>query len=136
MNCVLDCSFCAALFLPHEKSGAVKDLFKKIGENEVYVPVQFWEEMAELLLTALKRSRFKHADVLEINRLLTMYHFSTVTSFGDDYLEHLLDLAGLYGLGAVEASYLELAVRKNASLGTLNNKLKMACLKAGIDTLL
>ena len=136
MNYVLDCSFCAALFLPHDKSGAVKDLFHKIADSDVFVPVQFWEEMTELFLAALKRGRLKHADALEINRLLTMYRFSTVTSFGDDYTGRILDLAGLYGLGAVEAAYLELAVCKNASLGTLNGKLKAACHKAGIETLL
>jgi len=136
MNCVVDCSFCAALFLPHEKSAAVKDLFRKIGDGEVYVPVQFWEEMAELVLAALKRGRLKHADVMEINRLLTMYHFSTVSSFADEYTVRLLDLAGLYGLSAVEAAYLELAVSRNVKLGTLNNKLNTACHKAGIETLL
>ena len=136
MSYVLDCSFCAALFLPHEKSTAVKDLFAKIADNEVYVPVQFWEEMTELLLTTLRRGRFKHADTLEINRLLTMYHFSTETSFGDEYTVQILDLAGLYGLGAVEAAYLELAIRNKAKLGTLNGKLKTACQKAGIETLL
>ena len=136
MNCVLDCSFCAALFLPHEKSNTVKDLFRKIDNDDVFVPVQFWEEMAELLLAALKRGRLKHADALEINRLLTMYHFNTEVSFEGDYTGQLLDLAGLYGLSAMEAAYLELAVRKNAGLGTLNGKLKAACLKAGIETLL
>jgi predicted nucleic acid-binding protein len=136
MICVLDCSFCAALFLPHEKSGAVKDLFIKIADDEVFVPIQFWEEMTELLLTALKRGRLKYADAIEINRLLTMYHFSTVTSFGDEYTGQILDMAVLYGLSSVEAAYLELAVRNKANLGTLNQKLKAACLKAGIETLL
>ena len=136
MICVVDCSFCAALFLPHERSGAVKDLFRKIADDEVIVPVQFWDEMTGLLLTALKRGRLKHADALEINRLLTMYHFSTDVSFGGDYTGRLLDLAGLYGLGAAETAYLELAIRKKASLGTLNSKLKTACVSAGIANLL
>ncbi|GHV85030.1 twitching motility protein PilT [Spirochaetia bacterium] len=136
MSSILDCSFCAALFLPHEKSGAVKDMFRKLADTEVMVPVQFWDEMTELLLAALKRDRFKHADTMEINRLLTMYHFSTEVSFGGDYMSRLFDLAGLYDLGAREAAYLELAVRKRASLGTLNGKLRAACLKAGIETLL
>jgi predicted nucleic acid-binding protein len=136
MTCVLDGSFCAALFLPHEKSGAVKDLFRKIGDDEVFVPVQFWDEMTGLILTALNRGRLKLADALEINRLLTMYRFNTEVSFGGDYTGRIFDLAGLYGLGAVEAAYLELAVRKKADMGTLNSKLKTACLSAGIAALL
>ncbi|MDR2470600.1 MAG: type II toxin-antitoxin system VapC family toxin [Treponema sp.] len=136
MSYILDCSFCAALFLPHEKSGAVKDLFRKIGDDDTAVPVQFWDEMTELLYTALKRDRLKHADALEINRLFTMYRFTTDTAFGGDYTARLLELAGLYDLSVREAPYLELAVRKGARLGTLNGKLKAACLKAGITVLL
>jgi predicted nucleic acid-binding protein len=136
MSCVVDCSFCAALFLPHEKSGTVKDLFVKIGDDDVYVPVQFWEEMTELLLAAMRRGRLKHADAMEINRLFSMFHFSTVSSYGDEYTNQILELAGLYNLSAVEAAYLELAIRNKASLGTLNGKLKAACQKAGIKTLL
>ena len=135
MSCVLDCSFCAALFLPHERSSVVKDRFRTIADDEALVPVQFWDEMADLLLTTLKRGRFKHADVMEINRLLTMYHFAVDTSFAGDYTGRLLDLAGLYGLSTREAAYLELAIRKKAVMGTLNGKLKAACLKAGIETL-
>ena len=136
MSCVLDCSFCAALFLPHEKSGAVKDLFRKIADDDVLVPVQFWDEMTELLYTALKRERLKHADALEINRLFTMYRFTTDAAFAGDYTGRLLELAGLYDLSVREAAYLELAVRKGARLGTLNGTLKAACLKAGINVLL
>jgi len=133
---VLDCSFCAALFLPHEKSTAVKDLFNKIADSEVFVPAQFWDEMTELLITALKRKRLKHADALEINRLLGMYDFNTDASFERDHIERIVDLAGLYELSAAEASYLELAARKRALLGSLNGSLKAACQKAGITVLL
>jgi predicted nucleic acid-binding protein len=137
MICVLDCSFCAALFLPHERSAQVKDLFRTFADDdELAVPVQFWNEMTELLLTALTRSRLKHADAVEINQLLTMYHFHTEVSFAGDYTERILELAGLYSLNAVETAYLELAVRKKAKLGTLSGKLKAACAKAGIETLL
>jgi predicted nucleic acid-binding protein len=137
MISILDCSFCAALFLPHEKSVQVKDLFMKFAnDDELAVPVQFWDEMTGLLLTAMARNRLKHADALEINRLLSMYHFTTEVSFAGDYTGHLLDLAGLYGLNTMEAAYLELAIRKQGKLGTLSGKLKAACVKAGIETLL
>jgi predicted nucleic acid-binding protein len=102
----------------------------------VFVPGQFWDEMTELLITALKRKRLKHADALEINRLLAMYDITTEAFFERDHIERILDLAGLYDLSAAEASYLELAVRKNALLGTLNGNLIAACQKAGVAVLL
>jgi predicted nucleic acid-binding protein len=132
---VLDCTFCAALFLPHEKSAAVKDIFRSFDDDdEVTVPVQWWNEMAELLATAHSRGRFKHADVLDIVRLFSMFRFNTETSYGGDYIERILDLAGLYRISATDAAYLELAERKKAVLGTLNSRLKAACSKAGIET--
>jgi predicted nucleic acid-binding protein len=137
MICVLDCTFCAALFLPHEKSGAVKDIFKTLDDDdEVLVPVQWWNEMAELLVTALSRGRLKHADALDIARLFSMFHFGTELGYGREYTERILDMAGLYHISAADAAYLELAVRKKARLGTLNSQLKACCSKAGIGSLL
>jgi predicted nucleic acid-binding protein len=138
MTCVLDCTFCAALFLPHEKSGAVKDIFKTLDDdnNDVLVPAQWWNEMAELLVTALSRGRLKHADALDIIRLFSLFHFSTEAGFGGEYTGRILDLAGMYHISAADAAYLELAVRKKARLGTLNGQLKAACAKAGISSLL
>jgi predicted nucleic acid-binding protein len=92
--------------------------------------------MAELLVTALSRGRFKHADILDITRLFSMFHFSTELNYGGEYTGRILDLAGLYRISAADAAYLELAVRKKAVLGTLNSGLKAACSKAGIKLLL
>jgi predicted nucleic acid-binding protein len=137
MICVLDCSFCAALFLSHEKSGMVKDIFRTLDDDdEVLVPVQWWNEMAELLITALSRGRLKHADALDIIRLFSLFHFSTETGYGGEYTGRILDIAGLYHISAADAAYLELAVRKKARLGTLSGQLKACCSKAGIESLL
>ncbi|MDR2182126.1 MAG: type II toxin-antitoxin system VapC family toxin [Treponema sp.] len=134
---VLDCTFCAALFLPHEKSGRVKDAFAALDESaEVLVPVQWWAEMTELLSTALSRGRLKHADAIGIIRLFEQYRFSTETGFGAAYTERIIDLARLYNINPVEASYLELAVRKQGRLGTLDGKLRAACRQAGVEVLI
>jgi predicted nucleic acid-binding protein len=136
MTSVLDCSFCAALFLPHDKSGEVLRIFRNFDEAaEVLVPVCFWNEMTELLSAALARGRLKHSDVLEVIRLLELYHFGTDVSFGADYTGRVLDLSRLYNLNPAAAVYLELAVRKNAALGTLNGSLRAACVKSGVELL-
>jgi predicted nucleic acid-binding protein len=136
MISVLDCSFCAALFLPHGKSGEVLQVFRAFDEAaEVLVPVCFWDEMTELLSAALARGRLKHSDVLEIIRLLEQYHFGTDVSFGADHTGRILDLSQLYNLSPSAAVYLELAVRKKAALGTLNDALRTACVKAGLELL-
>jgi predicted nucleic acid-binding protein len=136
MISVLDCSFCAALFLPHERSAEVKETFRRLGEDvEVYVPFRFWDEMSELLAAALNRERLRYSDSVEIIRLLELYRFSTDISFGADHAGRIIDLSRLYNLNPGNASYLELAVRKKASIGTLNGALRTACIKAGVETL-
>jgi predicted nucleic acid-binding protein len=133
---VLDCSFCAALFLPHDRSGEVLRIFRGFDEAaEVFVPVRFWDEMTELLSAALAHGRLKHSDVQEIIGLLELYHFATDVSFGADYSGRILDLSRLYNLNPASAVYLELAVRKKAALGTLNGALRAACVKAGVEAL-
>jgi predicted nucleic acid-binding protein len=137
MTSVLDCSFCAALFLPHRRSLEVKDIFRGFDEDaEVLVPVRFWDEMTDLLAAALARKRLKYSEILEISRLLGLYHFGADVSYGAAYTARVLDLSRLYNLSPANTAYLELAVRKKALLGTLNSTLRAACVKAGVETLL
>jgi predicted nucleic acid-binding protein len=133
---ILDCSFCAALFLPHEKSGMVKDVFHKIAEeDEVFIPVLFWHEMAAVLNAAVSRNHLKLSGALDINQLLLCYNFSTDTQYGGEYTEKLLELSQLYKISANNAAYLELGMRKKGVVGTLNKELHNACIKAGLKAI-
>jgi len=133
---VLDCSYCASLFLPDEKSEDNKKAFQKINENdEVYIPLLWWYELSNVLTIAVRRKRLTHTDALNINNLLSSFNFITDTNYGSDYTEKLLQLSQLYNLSSYDASYLELAIRKMGILGTLDKDLKKACTQSGIKTL-
>ncbi|MDR1902853.1 MAG: type II toxin-antitoxin system VapC family toxin [Treponema sp.] len=130
---VLDCSFCAALFLANERSAHVRSIFRGIAEDdEVSVPVLWWQEMNAVLAEALRRNLLRHSEVLDINRLLSAYNFSTDVNYGSEYTAIILELVQNYSIGANCAAYLELAMRKKARLGTLSNELSAASRKAGI----
>lgn len=136
MKYILDCSFCASLFLPDEKSESIKNSFLNIEENdEVYIPLLWWYEMSNVLTTAIKRKRLKHNDVLNINKLLSSFNFITDLDYGSEYTEKLLELTQIYNLSAYDAAYLELGIRKQGSIGTLDKELTAACIKAGLNTL-
>ena len=133
---ILDCSYCASLFLPDEKSENIKKSFLKIEDSdEVYIPLLWWYEMSNVLTTAVKRNRLKHNDVLNINKLLSSFNFITDSIYGSEYTEKLLELTQIYNLSAYDAAYLELAIRKQGSIGTLDKDLNAACIKAGLKTL-
>jgi predicted nucleic acid-binding protein len=53
---------------------------------------------------------------------------------GGPYATTLLRLAHDYDITAYDAAYLELAIRKGAVLGTLDQGLKAAALKHGVET--
>jgi predicted nucleic acid-binding protein len=136
MTYVLGCSFCAALFLPNAESERVYKSFCKIQEDdEVIVPVLWWQEMSTVLSASVGRERLKVSDVLEITRLLSAYRIITDVNYGDKYMEKTLGISRLYGISPANASYLELGLRKKGVIGTLSGELKNVCAKVGLMTL-
>lgn len=136
MNYILDCSFCAAVFLPDEKSENITKIFEGLKEDDtIIVPQLWWYEISSVLSVAVKNERLKHSDVINIIRLLKDYGFDTDVSYGDKYSEKIFELSQLYDLSVYDSAYLELAIRKNGMVGTLDKKLKLACGKSGIGTL-
>jgi hypothetical protein len=56
MTYILGCSFCAALFLPNAESERVYKGFCKIQEeDEVVVPVLWWQEMGTVLAASVNQ---------------------------------------------------------------------------------
>lgn len=136
MTYVLACSFCAALFLPNAESERVYKDFHNIQEDdELVVPVSWWQEMAAILSASVNRGQLKAADVMEITRLLSAYRFVTDVSYGSDYMEKILGISRLYGISPVNASYLELGLRKKGIVGTLSRELRNVCSRAGLRIL-
>jgi predicted nucleic acid-binding protein len=133
---ILDCSFCAALFLPDEESEKIKNVFDSIcDDDEVFIPHLWWYELSNVLSVAIKRNRLSFSNVIHINSLLSSFKFITDSTFGNNYSEKLLELTQHYHVSAYDAAYLELAVRKQGALGTLDKDLRKACVETGIVVL-
>lgn len=136
MNYVFDCSFCAALFIPDESSESVVNSFKNIkNEDAIYIPNLWWYEISNVLTLSVKRNRLKHHEAANIIKLFEDYNMETDSSSGRDYSERIFELSQLYQLTAYDAIYLELSIRKDAVLATLDKELISAALKAGIIVL-
>ena len=136
MNYVLDSSFCGAFIMPDEKSQKVNDFFETVTEDSVlYVPSLFWFEISNLLTSAINRKRISLADITNLLELLPQYKFNTDFSSGSEYANTVTSLASQNGLSSYDAAYLELAIRKEAAIGTLDNNLINVCVKAGLITI-
>ena len=136
MNYVLDSSFCGAFIMPDERSKKATDFFETIAdESVIYVPVLFWLEISNLLTSALRRKRIKIADKKDLLELLPESKFNTDFSFGAEYANSITDLASKYGLSSYDAAYLELGIRREAAIGTLDDNLFKACIETGLQTI-
>ena len=61
--------------------------------------------------------------------------FKTDFSFGIEYVNVVSSYAVEYGLSSYDSAYLELAIRKKARIGTLDDNLLKACVRAGLQTI-
>lgn len=130
MNLVTDCSFIMSSILPDENQAYVEDIYNDIANNtyKVYVPSIFYLECNNVLLSALKRKRITQKSYEEYIELLSVLPIHVDNFCGTpESLYAIGSLAIKYELSSYDASYLEVAIRMNASMATLDTKLASKC---------
>jgi predicted nucleic acid-binding protein len=133
---VLDTSFCIPHVIPDEKTDFIECFFSSLKESDMlYVPQIWWYEIGNVLKKAVTRKRLEYTKALTLASDLPKFGVSTDSESGGPYTNALLRLARDYDITTYDAAYLELAARKGAVLGTLDQGLKAAALKHGVETL-
>ena len=130
---VLDCSLAMAWCFEDETSDYSEQVLGSLIDSRAVVPALWSVEMANALLVAERRKRLSHIKSMAFREYLSGFIIDV-----DDYLfkkpiEIILDLAKETGLTAYDATYLELAIRKNLPVATLDKELKQASRKIGIE---
>jgi predicted nucleic acid-binding protein len=134
MRWVADASFAAALFLPDEASLTARKFFAGLKpSDEVWVPSLWWYEITNVLIIAERRKRVTPADAVKIFSLYSQFNLETDTVIGTKYSAKLYEIAKSVQLTAYDAAYLELAMRKEAVLATLDKKLVKAANLSGVN---
>lgn len=133
MKWVIDCSASAALFLPDESSHSVREFFDRLKKaDKLLIPSLWWYELANVLIVSERRKRLNYRDVTKITSLFERLNLETDNSTGFFYLERLYELAQRYKISSYDASYLELAIRDQANLCSLDIKLTQAAKNSGV----
>lgn len=133
---VVDISFILPLFLPDEASGDA-DGFLNVafeGHTTIFIPSLWWFEMSNSLHIAVKRQRLSHEESLNaINIGQTIVgNFFKVEPVTLNTT--LYELAHEHNLTAYDASYLDLALRHQAGLASLDKQLNSVAKQLGIET--
>jgi predicted nucleic acid-binding protein len=132
---VIDCSFAAALFLPDKASSRVNRFFSEHSDSRtLHVPMLWWYEMTNVLCVAERKKMLKEVDVQRITGLLSRFPLETDEAWGFPYIRRLYEVARTYGLSSYDAAYLELAIRIDAQLATLDKELIAAASACGVAT--
>lgn len=135
MDWILDCSFASAFFLPDESTPAIDNFFRKEKKkNNFFVPALWWYELSNVLLVSIKRKRLQYSDAIRIFSLFEEFDIKTENNINDNISRSIFELSCQHKVSAYDAAYLELAVRKNASLASLDNDLNKIATKCGIRT--
>jgi predicted nucleic acid-binding protein len=132
---VVDCSFAAALFLPDKRSHVVHSFFEELAEPfQIWVPALWWYEFSNVLVTATRTKTIGGADLQRIISLFGGLPIETEALFPQALTLGIHGLAMEYGLSGYDAAYLDLALRLQSPLATLDRQLHRASGRCGVVT--
>jgi predicted nucleic acid-binding protein len=110
--------------------------FETIGDDdEVMAPHLWWYEVSNTLKNQIRRKRLDVDVAMALVPDFSSLIDTTDSVLGTEYSEKLLELAKDYKLSAYDAAYLELVLRKQAVLGTLDDDLQAAAKQCGVTLL-
>jgi predicted nucleic acid-binding protein len=102
--------------------------------KKILVPAVWSLEIANAILTGERQKRLGQLEVQRFITLLASLPLTQDVLPANQYVRDVLPLAREYGLSAYDAAYLELSIRQNAPLATLDKKLRNAAQRAGKAT--
>ena len=132
---VLDCSVAASFFFEDEASPATEALLERLEVEGAIVPTLWRLELGNMLLQAERRHRIRSASLPSILDLATRLPIVTDSQTDDRALREIFALAQQEGLTTYDASYLELAMRRNIDLATRDKQLIRAASRVGVTTI-
>jgi predicted nucleic acid-binding protein len=99
--------------------------------REALAPVLWLYEVGAVLAKEQKRGALSGEDATDFLKALKSFNITIDRDGTDLILTDVHRLAMAYRLTGYDAAYLELALRKNLPLATLDDELRKACLSAG-----
>ena len=134
MTLVIDGSTALGFLLADEQAEASLQTLDAL-ENRIsaFVPAHWCVEVANGLIMTERRKRASQADITEALNLVAALPVITDEETARRSGSDTIALARQYGLTIYDAAYLELAMRRGASLATTDRDLTKAAKAAGVS---
>jgi predicted nucleic acid-binding protein len=135
LSLVLDSSVTLAWLLPDEATPAVLAVFDRVIQEGAFVPSLWVLEVANSLTMAVRRKRITTGDRNDSLTDLASLPIDTDGGSEAHAWGEMTRLADRYELSIYDAAYLELALRRNLPLATLDANLRRAAAAEGVHLL-
>ncbi len=130
---VLDCSATLPWIFGDEATPATDRLLDDLTSGSTaWVPSLWYLELGNVLVGAQRRKRIDQAGIEAFLARLRIYDILVDAATASQAWNKTLDLALLHKLSTYDACYLELALRRNLPLATLDTELIRAAGRAGV----
>ncbi|MTJ11047.1 type II toxin-antitoxin system VapC family toxin [Anabaena sp. UHCC 0187] len=136
MQFVLDCSVAISWCLVDENNDYANSILTMMVDSEAFVPGIWSLEIANTLIVAERRNRMTKEQSQEAINLLQSLLIQVDMATDTNALDATLKLAREEGLAAYDAAYLELALRLQLPLATLDNRLAEAAIRCGVSLII
>jgi len=132
---VVDCSVAMSWLFRDEATAQTTKLLHQLGTRTALVPTLWFLEMSNVMALAERKGRITASDTGEFIGQLSKLDFEVDTESPDRIFGHLLPLCRTHHLTSYDALYLDLALRRQLPLATLDEPLRKAAKKAGVKLL-
>jgi predicted nucleic acid-binding protein len=129
---VLDGSVTVAWFFEDETDDYAESVEDSLVSATPIVPSLWRLEVANALLVGERRKRTTEAKVTTFLSLLKRLPIALDDETGARAWQESLALARAHNLSVYDAAYLELSLRRNLPLATIDGRLKAAAVAAGV----
>lgn len=132
---VVDCSIAMAWLFHDEATPRTADLLNRLTNETALVPAWWFIEITNVLAFAERKGRIAPAQSDAFIADLDKLGIERDDAAPDRAFTHLLALCRMHKLTSYDAMYLDLAVRRNLPLATLDDDLRKTARKLGVSLL-
>ncbi len=132
---VIDCSVAMTWCFLDEAAPATKRLFERMASETALAPAWWRIELTNVLAMAERAGRIGREKAHEFIALVESLNIELDFEGPERAFEHLLPLCRAHQLTSYDAMYLELAIRRRLPLATLDDALRKATRKVGVELL-
>jgi predicted nucleic acid-binding protein len=132
---IIDCSMTMAWCFADEGTDETAKIQDRLIAEAAVVPAHWFLEVANVLAMAEKRGRISAADSTQFVKLLTALDIQVDDEFLTRAFDHILPLSRSHALTSYDAAYLDLALRRQLPLASLDDNLRQVATRLGVEVL-